>query len=457
LPDEVGPVDTIRDRSNNTAFDKRSTDHLQEVKETVTNRIATQPYFVSYPPTGATIGLGFTYKIECGGIDRKKLVISKGNDDTCGGRFHNTISGEGNYYLGPLEVRSERKCVLQVICSDGRNSVDQTVTVKINDKRARIADILPGPTALVGAVGSFRVRAAEQDDAENEISWALDPNGCPFAPVIDPGTGEITWICWAIGKCDINAVLLNHLSVHDRRSITIECKSIRSLKGPTSSACDDVVKVDDIVAERPFTCPLGTTFIGMGCKKRIRELCGPQISISDSLFPGRFSNLPIRLLNSFEIRNYDRSRLHGFSGSWDVILQHRGEFHEGVRTGVWTWAGIQVLFNKYQVFSYKLLEGRFRAGKPECTWTSWHSNGKKATEGSYLEGRPFGLWKWWNGAGELLHEQTFIGNEKLPYGGEEEFLKDEWLIPLERNLIFEREHPWVRGTIGRDSKNHRCP
>ncbi|MEE9167268.1 MAG: hypothetical protein V3U24_07405 [Candidatus Neomarinimicrobiota bacterium] len=53
------------------------------------------------------------------------------------------------------------------------------------------------------------------------------------------------------------------------------------------------------------------------------------------------------------------------------------------------------------------LEGSYKRGKEEGTWTWWYYSGQKLCEGTFDDGKRGGIWIWWFEHGQKSREESY--------------------------------------------------
>jgi hypothetical protein len=313
---------------------------------------AERPRFITYPRGIWIKGRGYSYAISCKDVKYKDLYLAKGSDDTCNGKLTDREhAGYGNYFIEPQALSRLSECTIQVTCSNGKTSDIQTVIVKrMEDSvQAKIANL---PTTRVGRAirtENFRVRADYNGIESKDFAWGLALNDCPFAPMIEPDTGEVSWVCWAKGKCTFDVALIIRGIRVDRKPLTIKCGAAAPQVESRLSRCEEVVTVTSVYSKKPFTCPKGMHLESIpdilegekqsGCCNTQNKRCGPS-----KVYPNVYdrydefdtvynsSKNPFRGKEVSIIQNKN-SQYHGFIGSWDAGIPYRGWYRDGKRHG----------------------------------------------------------------------------------------------------------------------------
>jgi hypothetical protein len=95
---------------------------------------------------------------------------------------------------------------------------------------------------------------------------------------------------------------------------------------------------------------------------------------------------------------------HGPFQTWynNGNLKLEGTYRYGLPQGSWTY---------YYPNAQKRMEGSWRFGKTHGPWMYWHPSGSRESTGRFLGGKRDGRWTYWDEAGEVRFEGTWTDGE----------------------------------------------
>lgn len=128
--------------------------------------------------------------------------------------------------------------------------------------------------------------------------------------------------------------------------------------------------------------------------------------------------------------NIFRQQADGFwtIKGFDPDIMRKGNFTNGVKTGVWaSYTGHdsssailffenflpQHQYQKYSADSTLLAQGNFKKNQKDGYWKAYYNNGVLKEEGPYCLNMRCGWWKFYNTDGQIVEECNFVNNEKM--------------------------------------------